>query len=153
MQIVSSGGNLMKCQILFSQETICMKCYKPIFWENKKNIVTLLSAVLDKRVEPIGHRMPKATRHLHITQQCSMLVCLSLSFTTHSTLTMSYGANQLTYSHYFLGTLSPLRGWPVLCAHTFASNWQLPILKRENDHRNYFMIIFTKIMWTSWDSN
>ena len=51
-----------------------------------------------------------------------------------------FGCSQLTYSHCSWATL---RGSvPVLSAHLFASNWQLPFLnqrKEENGRRNYFM--------------
>ena len=43
----------------------------------------------------------------------------------------------------FLGRLGPLSSKTVLCAHTFASNWQLHFLNQgnvENDSRNYFTI-------------
>ena len=52
------------------------------------------------------------------------------------TLFMSFRARSVNISTLFLGNL------PVLSAHSFASNWQLPFLnQRERDRmaRNYFM--------------
>ena len=55
----------------------------------------------------------------------------------------SHIGGQLTYTHCSWADLDLLSGLPVLIAHTFASNWQLPFLNQqqeENNHRNYFMI-------------
>ena len=51
-----------------------------------------------------------------------------------------FGHSQLTYPHCSWASL--LGSLPVLSAHSFASNWQLPFLnqqKEENGCRNYFM--------------
>ena len=50
----------------------------------------------------------------------------------------SQSVHLLTF--FFLGRL--LSGWPMLCALTFASNWQLPpsAAEEENNRSNYFMI-------------
>ena len=51
-----------------------------------------------------------------------------------------FGCGQLTYPHCSWASL--LGSLPVVSAHSFDSNWQLPFLnqqKGENGHRNYFM--------------
>ena len=51
-----------------------------------------------------------------------------------------FGRGQLAYKH--CSWVSLLRSLPVLSAHSFASNWQLPFLnqrKGENGRKNYFI--------------
>ena len=51
-----------------------------------------------------------------------------------------FGCSQWTYQHCSWASL--LGSLPVLSAHSFANDWQLPFLnqrKGENGHRNYFM--------------
>ena len=52
-------------------------------------------------------------------------------------------AVQLTYSHYSWAGLDLLSYQPVLSAHTFVNNWQLPFWNQrtgKNGRRKYFMI-------------
>ena len=51
-----------------------------------------------------------------------------------------FGWGQLTYQHWSWASL--LCSLPILRAHSFPSNWQLPFLNQRkggNGHRNYFM--------------
>ena len=55
-------------------------------------------------------------------------------------MAVHFGCSQLAYQYCSLASL--LGSLRVLCAHAFASNWQLPFLnqrKEENGYRNYFM--------------
>ena len=58
----------------------------------------------------------------------SIYIFLLWSFVAQPKLLRSSQADQLTYSHFFQGMLSPVSSQSVLCAHTFATNRQLPFL-------------------------
>ena len=61
-------------------------------------------------------------------------------FTALRHLSGHFGRGQLTYLHWSWASL--LGSLPVLSAHSFANNWQLPFLnqrKGETGRRNYFM--------------
>ena len=66
-----------------------------------------------------------------------------------------FGCGQLTYPHCSWASL--LGSLPVLSAHSFTSNWQLPFLnhrKGENDRRNYFMTkLHKRTLPGMWGSN
>ena len=67
---------------------------------------------------------------------------LNWDFTAHSTLLRPCQFCQLTLSQFSGQALSPKR-LTNTCAHTVASNWQLPFLNQRkwgNDSRKYFMI-------------
>ena len=69
---------------------------------------------------------------------CVMLFCWCFMALQH--FSGSFGRGQLTYPHCSWASL--LGSLPVLSAHSFTSNWQLPFLnqwKGENGHRNYFL--------------
>ena len=68
------------------------------------------------------------------------LLLLFWCFTTLWYFSGHFGHSQLTYPNCSWASL--LGSLPVLSAHSFASNWQLPFLnkrKGENGRRNYFM--------------
>ena len=68
------------------------------------------------------------------------LLLLCWCFTALRNFWSHFGRCQLTYPHCFWASL--LGSSPILGAHSFASNWQLPFLnhrKGENGRRNYFM--------------
>ena len=68
-----------------------------------------------------------------------LVVVLCWCFTALRHFSSHFGHGQLTYPHCSWSSL--LGSLPVLSAHSFASNWQLPFLnqqKGENRHRNYF---------------
>ena len=70
-----------------------------------------------------------------------LLLCWCWCFTAIRHFSDNCGSGQLTYSHCSRSSL--LGSLPVLSAHSFASNWQLPFLnqrKGENGRRNYFKI-------------
>ena len=82
--------------------------------------------------------------HIHIVfAWCSMnllLLLLCWSFTALWHFSCHFGRGELTYPHCSWASL--LGSLPVLSAHSFTRNWQLPFLnqrKRENARRNYFM--------------
>ena len=82
-----------------------------------------------------------------------MFVCLRFvwGFTAQSVLLRSCWASQLIYSHCSWAVLGLLSGEPVLSAHTFASNWQLPFLnqwKGGNGCSNYLSRLMTKWLYT-----
>ena len=78
-------------------------------------------------------------RKILIINIMKLLLCWCFTALRH--FSGHFGRGQLTYLHCswasLLGSLIP-----VLSAHSFASNWQLPLLnqrKAENGRRNYFM--------------
>ena len=82
-----------------------------------------------------------------------MFVCLRFvwGFTAQSVLLRSCWASQLIYSHCSWAVLGLLSGEPVLSAHTFASNWQLPFLNQRkggNGCSNYLSRLMTKWLYT-----
>ena len=67
-----------------------------------------------------------------------MLLCWCFTALRH--FSGHFGRGQLIYPHCSWASL--LGSFPVLSAHSFASNWQLPFLnqrKGRNDRRNYFL--------------
>ena len=67
------------------------------------------------------------------------MVWFDFSFMALQHISGHFGCGQLPYPHSSWANL--LGSLPVLSAHSFASNWQLPFLnkgKRENGRRNFF---------------
>ena len=74
------------------------------------------------------------------TPQPLKILILCRCFTALQHILGHFGRGQLTYPHCSWASL--LGSLPVLSAHSFASNWQLPFLnqrKGEDGRRNYFM--------------
>ena len=81
-----------------------------------------------------------ARPNLYMNRVMRKVVVVELVFYGPSTLLRSFRAGQLNYPH--CSRASILGSLPVLSAHYFASNWQLPFLnqrKGENGRRNIFM--------------
>ena len=88
-----------------------------------------------------------------------------VSFTTLRHFSGNFGRSQLTYPHCSWASL--LGSLPVLSAHYFASNWQMPFLNQQNGNNCPFWIsgrermtveiivwpIFTKECCRTWGSN
>ena len=90
-------------------------------WQNKKCILVSYENCLPQFVVLVFYGLPHFSGH--------------------------FGHGQLTYPHCSWASL--LGSLPVLSAHSFASNWQLPFLnqrKGENGGRNYFMTNLHKRM-------
>ena len=76
----------------------------------------------------------------NVTFSLPILLLLYWCFTAFQHFSGHFGRGELTYPHCSWASL--LCSLPVLSAHSFASNWQLPFLNQregENSRRNYFM--------------
>ena len=74
---------------------------------------------------------------ISLFQTVTFVVVVVLLFYVHGKHLRSYRDGQLTLPHFSWAGLDLLSGKPVFRAHTFASNWQLPFLKKRKEKRKY----------------
>ena len=87
--------------------------------------------------ESIWHRSFSFSNYVSELYALLHVVVVVLLFYVHCKHLRSCRDGQLTWPHFSWAGLDLLSGWPVLRAHTFASNWQQPFLKKRKEKRKY----------------